>query len=201
MFDARIRQLIDPPLDAAGRWFARRGIAADHVTIASFGAGLCAALAIGCGFFLVGLALIALNRLGDGLDGAIARATSRTDRGAFLDIVFDFVFYAAVPVAFAFYNPPANGLPAAILLAGFLANGGAFLSCAAIAARRGLNTTSQGLKSIYYLNGLAEGFETAVVFMACCLAPSAFPVIAWAFAGLCGISAVGRILAGWRLLA
>jgi len=37
------------------------------------------------------------NRVVDGLDGAVARATVATVRGAFLDIVLDFAFYAAFP--------------------------------------------------------------------------------------------------------
>ena len=55
------------------------------------------------------LLLFILNRLFDGLDGAVARATRRTDRGGFLDIVFDFAVYGAVPLAFALREPA--GLP------------------------------------------------------------------------------------------
>lgn len=200
VFDESLRRLIDPPLNAAGRWLARQGVGADSVTLAAFGAGLCAAGAAACGQFTLSLVLIGLNRLGDGLDGAVARATTRTDRGAFLDIALDFAFYASLPVAFAWHDPEGNGLAAAVLLASFLANGSAFLAYAIMAERRGLETAAQGMKSIYYAKGLAEGFETAAVFAACCLAPAAFPVIAFAFAAICILSALGRILAGWRTL-
>lgn len=201
MFDARIRSIIDRPLHAAGRWLAQRGVAADHLTLAGFGAGICAAVAIALGYFFWGVIFIALNRLGDGLDGAVARATTPTDRGAFLDIALDFVFYASIPCAFALADPPRNALAAAVLLACFLANGGAFLAFAVVAEKRGLKTAAQGMKSLYYVAGLAEGFETAVVFTACCLAPSAFPVLAFAFAALCAVSALGRVLAGMRMFA
>lgn len=63
--------------------------------------GWCAALAIACQWFWVGAILILASRLCDGLDGAVARLTQPTDRGGFLDISLDFLFYPAIPLAFA----------------------------------------------------------------------------------------------------
>lgn len=201
MLDAAIRRRIDPPLDVAGRWLARRGIGADAITIGGFILGIAAALAVAWGAVGAGLALILANRLADGLDGAVARATRRTDRGGFLDIVLDFVFYAAVPLGFAVLDPARNALAAAVLLAGFLANGTAFFAFALMAERRGLSTTTQGTKSLYYLAGLAEGTETVIAFIAFCLLPSVFPWLALAFAALCAASAAARVALAWRLLA
>ena len=148
----------------------------------------------------MGLVLILSNRLADGLDGAIARATKPTDRGAFLDITFDFMFYASIPLAFALSDPARNALAAATLIASFLANGGAFLAYAIAAAKRGLATSAQGEKSMYYVTGLAEGGETIAVFCALCLWPDAFSWIAYVFSTLCMLSAIGRLLVGWRTL-
>ena len=200
MIDAAIRRHIDPPLDAAGRWLARRGVGADTVTIGGFVLGLAAAVAIAMGAVSLGLLLILTNRLADGLDGAVARATKRTDRGGFLDIVLDFAFYAAVPLGFAVLDPARNALPAAVLLASFYANGAAFFAFALMAERRRLTTTAQGVKSLYYLAGLAEGTETVIAFMAFCLYPSAFPILALVFAVLCAASATARVVLGWRTL-
>jgi phosphatidylglycerophosphate synthase len=201
VIDAYIRQLIDPLLARAGRKLAAAGIAADAVTIAGCWLGLAAALAASFGRFYIALILLIASRVADGLDGAIARATRRTDRGAFLDIVLDFFVYAAVPLGFAIWSPHANALPAALLLASFVANGSAFLAFSIMAERRGMITTRQGQKSIYYLAGLAEGFETIAFMIAFCLFPSSFPILAIIFASLCWISAVGRLLVGWKLLA
>jgi phosphatidylglycerophosphate synthase len=198
MFDGRLRPWIDPPLNTAGRWLAGRGVSADAVTLAGFALGMAAALAVATGAFGLALMLVALNRLADGLDGAVARATAPTDRGGFLDISLDFVFYAAVPLAFAVHDPTRNALAAATLLAAFLANGAAFLAYAIIAAKRGVTTTTQGAKSIYYVAGLAEGAETIAVFIACCLWPRTFPVIAFIFAAVCLTSAGARLVLGWR---
>ena len=201
MVDANIRRLIDPPLAHAGRLLAAAGIGADSVTIAGCLLGLAAALAVSAGQFYIALALLMANRIADGLDGAIARATRPTDRGAFLDIALDFLVYAAVPLGFAAWNPHANAFPAAFLLASFVANGSAFLAFSTIAEKRGIVTGRQGQKSIYYLAGIAEGFETIAFMIAFCLFPGAFPILAIIFATLCWVSAVGRLVLGWKLLA
>ena len=114
--------------------------------------------------------------------------------------MLDFIFYGAIPLAFALAEPAANGLAAAVLLTSFYANGAAFLAFSAIAARHGLETQAQGLKSLYYVGGLAEGSETIAVFVAFCLWPSAFPVVAYAFAVLCFLSAGVLILFAARTL-
>ena len=201
MIDANIRRLIDPPLARAGQRLAAAGVGADALTIGGCLLGLAAALAVAAGQFYIALALLIANRIADGLDGAIARATGPTDRGAFLDIALDFLVYAAVPLGFAAWSPHANAFAAALLLASFVANGSAFLAFSTLAEKRGVTTTRQGQKSIYYLAGIAEGFETIAFMIAFCLFPTAFPILAIIFATLCWISAVGRLVLGWTLLA
>lgn len=200
MLDRAIRPWIDPPLNAIGRLLARANIGADEVTYTAFAAGMMGALAVLLAQPLLGLGLILAGRLLDGLDGAIARATAPTDRGAFLDITLDFIFYGSVPLAFAALDPWHNALPAALLIASFYANGSAFLAFGIMAQKRGLQTSAQGFKSLYYLAGLAEGFETIVAFSLFCLVPSAFPWVAVAFALMCYVSAGARLLVAWRSL-
>jgi phosphatidylglycerophosphate synthase len=199
MIDRWIRPLIDPPLAQAGRMLAVAGVGADAITIGACILGLGGAAAIAFGEFTLALLLLIANRLADGLDGAVARATQATDRGAFLDIVLDFAVYAAVPLGFAGWDDD-NALPAAFLLASFLANGSAFLAFSVMAERRGLSTADQGRKSIYYLAGLAEGFETVAFMIAVCLFPDAFALLATIFASLCCVSAAARVVMGWKLL-
>lgn len=195
MFDSRLRPLIDPPLDRAAAALARAGLSADALTVAGLVAGLAAAAAIVAGAFWLAAALVALNRLADGLDGPLARARGGgTDLGGYYDIVFDFLFYGAIPLAFALHDPGRNALAAAVLLASFYANGATFLAFAALAARTARTTTAQGRKAIYYLAGLAEGAETIAVFLAMCILPYRFPAIALAFAALCFVSAAARIV-------
>lgn len=200
MLDAALRRLIDPPLDRAGRWLAARGVAADALTVSGFAIGVAAAAAIAVGQPLLAFLLIGFNRLADGLDGAVARATAKTDRGGYLDITLDFAFYALVPLAFAVADPTRNALPAAALLAAFYVNGAAFLAFAVMAEKRGLTTRAQGEKSLYYVAGLAEGAETIAVFALMCLWPTGFPLLAAVFAALTAASAAARIVLGARAL-
>ena len=191
MFDARLRPLIDPPLNAAGHWLARRGIGANAVTLAGLVPALGAGLAIVAGQFALALALVALNRLLDGLDGAVARARGMTDLGGYLDTLADYVFYITVPLAFGIARP-SNTLPALLLLASFTLTCASFLVFAAIAARSGQATNAHGAKSFFYSTGIAEGAETIAVFIAMCLWPDHFPAIALGFAGLCLLTVAQR---------
>lgn len=197
MLDSRMRKLIDPPLNRIGQWLASKHVTANDVTLTGFAIGLLAALAIAFQFYFLGLLLLLLSRLADGLDGAVARASAPTDLGGFLDITLDFFFYGAIPMAFAIADPQANALPAAVLLAGFYATGSSFLAFAIMAEKRKITTTARGLKSLYYIGGLAEGTETIAVFVAFCLFPGWFAWIAYAFAAICFVTAANRVVIGW----
>lgn len=198
MFDPLARRLIDPPLARLGAWIARRGGSANGMTAAGLVVGLAAALAIAMGHAGWGLLLILVSRLADGLDGAVARVRGPTDLGAFLDIVADFAFYAAIPIAFAIADP-ANAFPALVLVASFLLSGGSFLAFATLAERRGLVTTARGRKGFFHAGGLAEGTETIATFVLMCLFPGSFALIAWIFAAACLVTACGRCRDAARL--
>ncbi|KPP93876.1 CDP-alcohol phosphatidyltransferase family protein [Erythrobacter sp. HL-111] len=191
MFDAKLRPLIDPPLNRAGRALARLGVTANALTIAGLALGLAGAGAIASGAIGAGLALILANRLIDGLDGAVARARGPTAFGGYLDIVADFAFYVSVPLGFGVLAD-ANTLPALVLVASFVLTGVSFLAFATIAATRGEETAAHGRKSFFYSTGLAEGAETILVFALMCLFPAWFGVIAYAYAGLCVLTVFQR---------
>lgn len=191
MFDARLRPLIDPPLNGAGRVLAEAGVTANQLTFAGLALGLAGAGAIALGHIMWGLALILANRLFDGLDGAVARVRGPSDLGGYFDIIADFAFYVSVPLGFGVLAP-ANTLPALVLVASFVLTGVSFLAFAVVAAKRGAETTAHGRKSFFYSTGLAEGAETIAVFIAMCLFPAWFGVIAYAYAALCALTVVQR---------
>ena len=199
MFDAKLlplqRRLIHP---LAGRLHAR-GVKADTITLAGFALGLLGVLAAAGGLFWLALVGLVANRLADGLDGEVARLAGPTDRGAFLDIALDFLFYALFPLGFAMADPGANALPAAVLVASFVGTGSSFLAFSIIAERRGLTSEDYPSKGIFYLGGLTEGAETIGLFVLICLLPGWFPVLALAFAAACFVTTLTRWLAGWRL--
>jgi phosphatidylglycerophosphate synthase len=172
------------------------------MTMAAAACGLSGAALMASGSPRIGLLAFLTGRLLDGLDGAIARHSRPTDRGAYLDIVLDFMVYAAVPLAFAYADPGANALAAATLLASFIANAVAFLAFALLSERRQRVAPdhSDANKSFHFLAGLAEGTETIVAVVMFCLFPILFPPLAFAFAALCAVSAVARTVEAWRRL-
>ncbi|HEV8037090.1 CDP-alcohol phosphatidyltransferase family protein [Yoonia sp.] len=199
MLDRYARQLIDPPLNLMGRGLAARGISADAVTLIGLALGLFAALLIALGQFGWALVPLLASRLADGLDGAVARATQKTDFGGYLDIAADFLFYGAIPMAFVLYDPATNGAAGAFLLASFYFNGTSFLGYAILAEKHGHKTDLQGQKTLYYSNGLLEGTETIVFFLLLCLFETFFAPLAWLFGSLCFATAILRILAAKRI--
>jgi phosphatidylglycerophosphate synthase len=201
MIDRWALGLLRPGLEAGARGLVRAGVGADAVTWVGFTLGLAAAACIAQEAYVVALVLMLVSRLLDGLDGAVARLTQPTDRGAFLDITLDFLFYASIPLAFAWADPARNALAAATLLAAFVGTGSTFLAFAVLAQRRGLTSAAYPQKGLYYLGGLTEATETLLVLAAMCLWPQAFGPLAFVFAGLCGLTVLTRLWAGWRLLA
>ena len=191
MFDAKLRPLIDPPLNRLGSALARRGVTANAITFLGLALGLAGAAAISGGYLGAGLGLILANRLLDGLDGAVARANGPTVLGGYFDIVADFAFYVSVPLGFGLVDP-ANTQAALVLVASFVLTGVSFLAYAVIAAERGARTDAHGRKSFFYSTGLAEGGETIAVFIAFALFPAWFVPLAYAYAALCVLTVFQR---------
>jgi phosphatidylglycerophosphate synthase len=197
MLDRLLLSLARPALSAAARALAGRNWTANQVTLVGFGFGMTAAGLIWAGSPGLAIVPLLIGRICDGIDGALARLQFQTGRGAFLDITLDFLFYAAIPLAFALHDPASNALAAAILLAAFIGTGTSFLAYAILAAKSGETSEVFPLKSFFYLGGLTEGSETILCFLAMCLWPDNFSLIAGIFAGLCTITIATRIRAGW----
>ncbi|MFT3673196.1 CDP-alcohol phosphatidyltransferase family protein [Aestuariivirga sp.] len=198
MFDRQMLALSKPVVDFLARKLAEAGVTAIQVSLTGFGFGVLAALLIAADEIGWAILPLLINRLCDGLDGAVARRGTPTDLGAFLDITLDFFFYAGVPLAFAWCDPTRNALAAATLLAAFIGTGVTFLAYAIMAEKRGEKSTAYPSKAFYYLGGLTEGFETVVCFVVMCLWPEHFPLIAYLYAALCCVTILTRMTAGWE---
>ncbi|MBX6323141.1 MAG: CDP-alcohol phosphatidyltransferase family protein [Rhodospirillaceae bacterium] len=199
MLDTPLRRALAPFIERAARPLAARRIGADAITLFGLAAGLAAVPLLAFRLWLPALALILLSRVADGLDGAVARLTAASDRGGYLDIVCDFVFYAAVPFGFAL-AAPSNAVPAAFLIFAFVGTGTSFLAYAVFAAKRGLADPAPPAtrRSFLFLGGLTEGSETIAAFAAFCLFPASFPALAYAFGALCWLTTAARVRAALR---
>ena len=200
VLDARLRRLIDPPLDRLGAPLAARGLSANAVTVAGFAIGLSAAVAIASRAYLLGLGLLLLNRLCDGLDGAIARRRRphRSRRLPRHPPRLSDLFRRAV--RFRARRPRGQrarrGVPD-LQLHGHRLVVPRLRDYGRQARHR---DRSARPKSLYYLGGLTEGTETILAFVLACLWPALFSWIALVFGPLCWLTTATRIAVAWQTL-
>ncbi|GAA3903801.1 CDP-alcohol phosphatidyltransferase family protein [Halomonas cibimaris] len=200
MLDRFTMPLTHRPLARLARRFHGR-LTPDQVTLGAFVIGMAALPLLAFEHYGAALVAIALNRLGDGLDGALARLSGKaSDAGGFLDIGLDFVFYAAVVLGFALADPAANALAAAFLLFAFMGTATSFLAFAIAAHRRGIKRPRFPQKAFYYMEGLTEGTETVIALTLFCLLPGHFAWLATLFALACLLTAATRLWGGYRAL-
>jgi len=198
MFDAQLRPLIDQLLNPIGRGLVTLGVTANQVTMIGAAFGLIAAGFAAAGLFYPALWFVIANRFIDGLDGAVARASRSSDFGGYLDIDCDFIFYSAIPLAFAVARPE-TALAAAFLIFSFIGTATSFLGFAILAEKHQVTTQIRGKKAFYYLGGLTEGTETILLFLAMLVWPDYFRLMAIIFGILCWVTTGTRIYAAYRL--
>ncbi|AOM00541.1 MULTISPECIES: CDP-alcohol phosphatidyltransferase family protein [Cobetia] len=201
MLDKWTSRWVQPPLKRLARSAAEGGLHPDQLTLAGFVIGMLALPLLAYGQFGLALIAILINRVVDGLDGALARhAGLSSDAGGFLDICLDFLFYAAVVVGFALADPATNAMPAVALLFAFVGTGSSFLAFAIMAAKHQLERPNFTRKAFYYLDGLTEGTETIGFFVLACLMPHHFAWLAWIFAAACILTTLTRVWGGYVTL-
>jgi len=213
MFDTSLRRALDAPLRAAALALDRAWITPDRLTIAGLVLGLGSAATAASQLWWVSLALWLVSRVFDGLDGSLARlrreradaagseTAGHSEAGGFLDIVADFTVYGftvfGVGVgATAGFDAP--WWPFVLVLVVYYLNGGAFLAFSSIAERT--NRRIDDGRSLSFLGRIAEGTETIIVHSLWLI----FPFVAWQIAVVwalfVGISAVQRMVIGYRAL-
>jgi phosphatidylglycerophosphate synthase len=201
MLDAKIMPYIKPLLHPIIKQVDSFNISPNQVTVVGFLIGMMAVPFIICGWWKSALLCIIFNRVFDGIDGELARyQQSSTSAGGFLDICLDFLFYASVPLAFGLANPAEWGAPAMVLLAAFIGTGSSFLAFAIAAEKFNIDRPQFANKSFYYMHGLTEGTETIILFLAFCLWPQHFTVMAYCFAAACAITIITRVVGGFLTL-
>lgn len=200
MFDRYLHPRLKPLLNRVAESVERPQITPDGITLVGFAVGVLALPFLALGWYGAALMAIVVNRLCDGLDGALARRRGLSDAGGFLDIALDFLFYALVPFGFVLADPLNNAIAGAWLLFAFIGTGSSFLAFAALAAKYNIDNPGYAHKSFYYLGGLTEGSETIALFVLCCLFPAYFSWLAWVFGALCWLTTFNRVWGGYVTL-
>ncbi|EOD79773.1 putative phosphatidylglycerophosphate synthase [Grimontia indica] len=201
MLDSFCIKVVKRPLAMFAEMVDEMGVSANQVTLAGFCIGFLALPALAMQQYELALIFIMINRMMDGLDGALARIQGITDAGGFLDISLDFLFYSLVPFGFILANPEVNAVAGAFLIFSFIGTGSSFLAFAIMASKQGIDDPVYSNKSLYYMTGLTEGSETILCFMLMCLFPAHFVTIACVFGAMCWFTTGSRIYNGYQTLA
>jgi phosphatidylglycerophosphate synthase len=198
MFDRSIQRLTQKPLSFVGK-FLLKIFKPNQITIIGFFFGIVMCFLIFIHSYLLAILFLFINRLCDGLDGVMARQTSPSPLGAYLDIILDFIIYAAFVLVFSLQNE-INLLTGVFLLFSYICTGTTFLTQAIIQPQ--LDYSQQDHddvkdeipKSFIYASGLIEGSETIFFMFICLILPKAFPILGFLFGMLCLITAIARVI-------
>ena len=150
-----------------------------------------AAIFIAGGAYGTGLIFIAVNRLLDGLDGAIARRAGATALGGYLDVSLGLIVMAAIPFAFAIERPQ-NGLAAAFVILGILTMAASDLGARVYAQSAG-NRKPEGVLPAPF--AICEKAETYIIYALMTQVAWAFALFAYLYVALCFLTAGMRFAA------
>lgn len=173
-------------LDAMGRALASIGFTPAAMTVLGLALVLVGSVMVGMNRLVSGAVVIAVGSMLDGLDGAVARASSKvSSRGAFLDSAFDRIGEIAAFAGLAF----AMEGSARVLLLIVLSVGGAMLVPYMRARAEAEGLSGQG--------GLMGRTERLILFCAG-LVFGFVELMLWGFVVLVWITALIRFLRSYR---
>ncbi|HXG55023.1 MAG TPA: CDP-alcohol phosphatidyltransferase family protein [Vicinamibacterales bacterium] len=199
MFDESFRARFAGWVKPLAPPLARLGVTANHVTVVSFLLTLVAAALIADGRALAGLAIWILSRIGDGLDGVLARDAAQTSAfGGYLDITLDMAGYAAMVVGFAVTHP-ALWLAWLAVLAGYTVVITTTLALSD-AARGSGHQVSLTNRTFQFTPALTEAGETSVMYGLWVVFPEHVPWLVWVWVAALAFTTVQRTVLAWRLL-
>lgn len=199
MFDESFRARFAGWVEPLARALARLGVTPNHVTIVSFVLALVAAALIADGRSVAGLAIWILSRIGDGLDGVLARDAAPTSAfGGYLDITLDMAGYAAMVIGFAVADP-ALWLAWLAVLAGYVVVITTTLALSDAARRPGRDLSVTN-RTFQFTPALTEAGETSVMYGLWVVFPQYVSWLVWVWVAALAITIVQRTVLAWRQL-
>jgi phosphatidylglycerophosphate synthase len=194
-FRARFRLLVDPLVHA----LVRAGVTPNQITVVTFLVGVTAAAIVAAGHPLVGIIVWLVSRIGDGLDGALARvAGTTTPFGGFLDITLDMAAYAAMVLGFAQLHPHLAVAWAAVL-GGYVVVITTTLALSDAAGVLGRQVSGTD-RTFQFTPGITEAGETNVMYVLWAFWPEHVVWLVWVWVAALVATAVQRTHLAWRVL-
>ncbi len=205
MFDSSLRRAKDrigEPLAAP-----LAGVSPNSISLAAFAVGLLSAYLAMRQLYGWALGAWLLSRALDGLDGLIARLhCKQSDFGGYLDIILDFIVYAALPIAVVLGAPsPDRYLALAFMLGAFYVNGASWMYLAAILEKRstqyiGDPAAPSGMTSIVMPSGLVGATETILAYCAFLLWANQTTFLFSLFGAMVVFTTLQRLYWAWKRL-
>jgi phosphatidylglycerophosphate synthase len=203
MFDTSLRRF----KDHIGEPIATKlsGISPNSVSLAAFALGMLTAWLAFRGWYAWALTFWLISRFLDGLDGLLARVhRKQSDFGGYLDILLDFVVYAALPIAIVASNPSLDRyLAVTFMLASFYVNGASWMYLAAILEKRGSQFVGDPaapptMTTVVMPSGLVGATETILAYCAFLIWPNQALLLFSIFGGLVVFTTLQRLIWAWN---
>lgn len=199
MFDDAFRARFQPAVTPLVAWLARAGVTPNAITLTTFVVALVGAVTVATVDPRAGVVIWLISRVGDGLDGALARVTGLTSAfGGFLDITLDMTAYSTMVVAFAVVYPE-YAMGWMTVLAGYVIviTTTLALSDAARAVGADLGATD---RTFQFTRGITEAGETNVVYAIWAFLPAVLPWAIWLWAAALLVTGAQRMILARRTL-
>ncbi len=199
MFDLWLRPVKERLLFPFAKALDRR-VRPMTVTLSGFLVGMGAAVFAARAALGLALGCWIVNRVLDGLDGTIARAQhAQSDIGGYVDLLLDFVVYAAIPVGLVLGAPGSTratvALAALALIGTFYINAASWIYLSALLEKRGAGAHARGeLTSVTMPEGIVGGAETIVFYTLFFLWPAHLVTLFLVMAALVSVTIVVRLV-------
>jgi len=199
MLDDPVRAILPKVVGGLARRLGRAGVTPNMMSAASWLVAIGAAVLVARGYPILGVLVWLLSRLGDGLDGLIARQSgSASAFGGYLDITLDMAAYAVMVIGFAVAHPNLGLAWSAILVSYILSITSTLaLSNAASATGRQVSRTD---RTFQFTSSLAEAGDTSIMYVAWAVFPQWMEPLAWTWCAVVLVSVVQRSWLAYRVL-
>lgn len=193
MFDTYLRNTKDRIAEPIARRMTN--ISPNLISLIGVVFGIGSAILAARESYFLGLAFWLINRALDGLDGLLARLHHKQDDfGGYLDILLDFIAYAAIPIGFGLATTSQSiYLALAVLLSIYYLNTASWMFLAAIIEKRAARDPETAT-TIVMPAGLVGGFETIVTYSLFFLLPQYILQIFIIFSTLIFITIIQRLI-------
>lgn len=205
MLPAMLAPHVTPYLERLAQWVVARGITANALTLISFLAAIGVMAAIGLHIYWLGIVMLLINRVCDGIDGIVARlhAAQHDGRlspfGTFADTLTDIFLYGGIVFAFVL-GTPSFAMAGTFLLFTWLLSAFASLAFDIEAESKGLAEEHRTRNALLFFDGVSSQVEMTIVLTLMCVFPAYFPAIAAIYGVVCLLTVGSRVLMAYKYL-